>query len=921
MRHLKKSIARLRALASRIRGFFSSRRDDADFQDELSAHLSMLEDENLRRGLPPDEARRQARLRLGAEAQLRESQHDLCGLPWLESLLQDVRFGLRMLRKSPGFTAIAILTLALGIGANTAIFSCTDQLVLRNLPVPHPDQLVVLRSPGPIPGYCWSDIDNCAQSFSYPMYRDLRDRATVFSGLLAYREIDVNISGHGVTQTAHGELVSGNFFQTLQVPPALGRLFTPDDETAPGANTVAVLSYGYWTRQFGADPSVLDKPLVVNGVPLTVVGVARKGFFGVEIGSTPDIFIPVTMKAQMAPDAILSLESPGDRWLPLVARLKPGVSIARAEVALQPIYAPLLESEAKLLKLSGNDRKLFVGRPLLLVSGSRGRLVLQQDTEEPLLVLMSMVGLVLLIACANLAGLLVARGETRQREIAVRMALGAGRGRLLWQLLMESLLIAVAGGAAGIALASWGLKAMVGAIPSDTGLKGLEGTLDFRLLSFAVALTLLTSVLFGLAPAIRATRVALHTTLKEQHPNLSSAGRSSIELRRILIVAQVAFTAVLLIGAGLFARTLINLEHANLGLNLSHLLQFSVSPDLNGYSLAQTQRFADSARQEIAALPGVRSVALSSMPIFSNDDWSSNITPEGYAMRPSEDPNVQYDYVSPGYFSTMEIPLLAGREFTDADDANAPKVCIINAKLAQRYFAGRNPIGLHVGHGVGPNVHPDIEIVGVVANSKWDNARTDVAPFMYSPYSQGTNLSVAPLSFYVRAKRDPAQTAASLRATIARLDPSLPVNDMRTVKQQLSDSMFNGRLVAALSVSLALLAALLAALGLYGVLSYVVARRTPEIGIRMALGAQSSDILRGVIGEGVRLTVIGAALGIAAALMAVRYVSSLLYGVKPGDPLTFLGVFSALLCVALLACYIPARRASRVDPMTALRHE
>lgn len=911
---------RLRVLASRICAFFTDHRLDDEFQHELASHLDLLIEENIRRGLSPDEARRQARLRLGGAAQLRETQHDLRGLPWLETLLQDVRFGLRMLRKNPGFTAVAVLTLALGIGANSAIFSFTDQVLLRNLPVPHPEQLVVLRSPRPSIGNCWFDIDNCAQSFSYPMYRELRERATVFSGLLAYREIDVNVLGHGVTQTAHGALVSGNFFQTLEVPPALGRVFTANDETAPGANPVAVLSHGYWTRQFGADPYVLNKPLAVNGVPLTIVGVSRKGFFGPEVGSAPDIFIPVTMKTQMAPDANLKLEEPSHRWLPLMARLKPGISLVRAQAALQPIYEPILESEAKLLKLSGNDWNQFVSKPLLLLSGAHGRLVLQRDAEEPLLVLMSMVGLVLLITCANLAGLLVARGEARQREIAVRMAMGASRGHLVRQLLTESLLIGVAGGAAGIALASWGLKAISSAIPSDAGLKGLKGALDYRVLWFAVVLALLASVLFGLAPAMRATRVALHTTLKEQGPSVSE-GRSSIGLRQILIAGQVALTAVLLVGAGLFARTLINLEHANLGINPNHLLQFSVAPDLNGYTFAQTKQFADRARDEIASLPGVRAVTLSAMSIFSNDDWSGRITPEGYAMRPGEAAKAQYDYISPAYFSTMEIPLLAGREFTGADNATAPKVCIINAKLAQRFFAGRNPIGLRIGHGVGPAVRPDVEIVGVVADSKFDNARTDVAPFMYSPYTQEATQSSSPLSFYVRTERDPAQMFASLHSTIARLDPSLPINDMRTVNEQLSDSMFNDRLVAALSVSLALLAALLAALGLYGVLAYVVARRTREIGIRMALGGRSADILRLVVVQGARLTVAGGAIGIVAALIVARYVASLLYGVDARDPLTFVAVVALLAVVSGAACYLPARRATRVDPMVALRHE
>src|SRR5579859_2848845 len=489
----------------------------------------------------------------------------------MNTLWQDLRYGLRMLGKSPAFTVIAILTLALGIGANTAIFSFTDQVLLRNLPVPNPEQLVVLRSPGPNPGSTWSDGDG-AESFSYPMYKDLRDRSSVFSGLLACFPVDVNVSGHGTTQSAQGELVSGNFFETLGVRPALGRVFLASDETAPGANPVAVLSYGYWTRQFGADLSILNKPLTVNGVSLTVVGVARAGFDGVQAGAMPDLFIPITMKPQMAPGDTMGLADRKSHWVAILGRLKPGMTGAKAEASLQPVYGPILKSDAKLLKLSGARLKQFLAKPLRLDDGSRGRLILQRDAKQPLLILMSMVGLVLLIACANLASLLIARGEARQREIAVRLALGAGRWRLVRQLLTESLLIGIAGGAAGLAVASWCSNAIAGAIPQDVGMAGVQGGLDLRVLWFAVALTVATSVLFGLAPALRATRVNLQTTLKDQGSSVSE-GRSNVRLRKVLIVAQMALTAVLLAGAGLFARTLVNLEHANLGVSAGHVLQ------------------------------------------------------------------------------------------------------------------------------------------------------------------------------------------------------------------------------------------------------------------------------------------------------------------------------------------------------------
>ena len=526
-----------RNFAIGLRSLFRKKQVDRELDEELGAYLEMEAAEKMRQGISRKDALREVRLERGSLEVTKELVRSGGWEFFVETCWQDLHYSVRMLRKSPGFAAVAIVTLALGIGANTAIFSLTDQILLRDLPVPHPEQLFILRSPGPNHGHTWGDVDQGAQSFSYPMYKDLRERATVFSGLLACRRITVNVSGHSETQAAHADLISGNFFQTLEVQPVLGRLFASSDETAPGANTVAVLSYSYWSRRFGADPSILNKPLTVNGVPLTVVGVARKGFYGVQIGLTPDLFIPVTMKAQMAPNPNQTLEDRTDRWLPVVGRLKPGMTVARAEAELQPIYQPTLESDAKLLKLSGDDFKRFISKPLLLISGAHGRLVLQDGAQEPLLVLMSMVGLVLVIACANLAGLLVARGEARQREIGVRLAMGAKRMRLIRQLLTESLLVAIGGGAAGIALAWWCLNTITAAIPPGQGMLGLVTNLDFRVLWFAIALTLATSIVFGLAPAMRATRLDLQSTLKDQGSSVS-AGRSNVGLRKLLIVSQ-----------------------------------------------------------------------------------------------------------------------------------------------------------------------------------------------------------------------------------------------------------------------------------------------------------------------------------------------------------------------------------------------
>src|SRR5580693_9068416 len=631
----------------------------------------------------------------------------------MENLLQDIRFGLRALGKNPGFTIVAILTLALGIGANAAIFSLTDQVLLRLLPVERPQELVVLTSPGVNHGRVWSDSDG-GPSFSYPMYKDLRDRNEVFTGLLARYHTAVNVAGQRESQLAEGELVTGNYFQVLGVRPFLGRVFSAQDETAPGANPVAVLSYGYWTRHFGSDPNILNKQLAVNGNSLTVVGVTRPGFTGVQVGQIPDLFIPITMKAQMTPNWD-GLADRGDHWVAIIGRLKPGISKPKAEAGLLPMYRAILETDAIPQKFShgGAHEKEFLDRKIVLDSGSHGRPILQRDAKQPLLVLMAMVGLVLLIACANLAGLLIARGEGRQREIAVRLALGAGRGRLVRQLMTESLMLALAGGAAGLALASWMLSVIVNSIPESEGASGLTAQIDYRVLVFACVVSLLTGILFGLAPAIRATRADLQSVLKDQGTNVSG-GKANVRVRKSLLVSQIALTAVLLAAAGLFAHSLLNLKTQDLGVRPDHVLEFSISPELNRYTPPQTITLADRIRKNIEPLPGVRSASESEIPMLANSNSSSNITVPGYNAQEDEDMNVDHNAVGPNFLATMGIPLLNGREFSEADSSTSPKVAIINEAMARRFFAGRNPVGLSFGFGGGKDVKLDTEIVGVV---------------------------------------------------------------------------------------------------------------------------------------------------------------------------------------------------------------
>ena len=834
----------------------------------------------------------------------------------MENLLQDIRFGLRTLAKNPGFTVVAVMTLALGIGANAAIFSLTDQVLLRLLPVERPRELVVLSSPGAGHGRVWSDIEG-GPSFSYPMYLDLRDRNEVFAGLLAGFHVQVNVAGQGQSQLAEGMLVSGNYFQVLGVRPFLGRILTSQDETTPGANPVTVLSYGYWTQHFGSDPNILNKQLAVNGSSLTVVGVARPGFTGVQIGLVPDVYIPITMKAQMTPNWN-GLADRNDHWLTMLGRLKPGMSPHKAQAGLAPLYRAIMQEEAPALKLSPRDRQEFLNRQLVLDTGSHGRPILQHDTKQPLLVLLAMVGLVLLIACANLAGLLVARGEGRQREIALRLALGAGRIRLVRQLMTESLLLALAGGVAGLALASWTLSVIVNSIPENDGAAGLTAQLDYRVLFFACAVSLVTGVLFGLAPALRATHTDLQSVLKDQGVNVSG-GRANVRVRKSLLVSQIALTAVLLAAAGLFAHSLLNLKTQDLGVRADHVLQFSISPELNRYTPSQTIALADRVRKSMQPLPGVRSVSASEIPMLADSNSSSNITVQGYNAQEDEDMDVAQNWVGPNFLATMGIPLLNGREFSEADSGTSPKVAIINEAMARRFFAGRNPIGLHFGFGGGKDVKLDTEIVGIVKDSKNTDVKQAARPFAFLPYSQSEHAGNA--TFYVRTNQDPVALTATVRNLIQGFDGNLPVYGVKTLTAQVDEIMFTDRLVTIFSLCLGLLASLLAAVGLYGVMAYVVARRTREIGIRMALGATQQSVAWMILREILGMLAAGLCVGLIAAYGIGRVVESLLFGVKASDPVVFVLAAGLLAAVALLAGWLPSRKAANVDPMVALRYE
>jgi len=834
----------------------------------------------------------------------------------MDTFFQDLRYGIRTLIKNPGFTIVSVITLALGLGANTAIFSLTDQILLRRLPVEKPEELVVLRSPGPKQGRVWSDGDGAA-SLSYPIYKELVEMNNIFSGLLARFAVPLSVSGEGQTERANGELVSGNYFEVLGVRPAIGRVFSSEDDRVPGAGQVVVLSHGYWTSHLGANPGILNKTLTVNGAVMTVVGVSRAGFNGVQVGQIPDLFIPINMKAQMTPNWD-GLNDHKDYWLAIIGRLKPGLSPAQAEEAFAPVYRQILELELPFNRFSPEMQQRFLDKRMLLQPGSRGRPILEREQKEPLLVLMGMVGLVLLIACANVANLLMARGAARQREIAIRMAVGAGRLRLVRQFLVESLTLSAMGGVVGLLVGWWTIGALVGTIPESIGAVGLSTGLDFRILLFTIGLSIVTGLLFGLLPAIKATRLNLEATLREQGSSVSG-GLGQVRFRKGLVVSQVVLTAVLLVGAGLFARSLNNLQRLDLGLRPEHLVAFSIAPDLNGYTPQNTIAVFDQLHHSLVTKSGIEGVSEAVLAAFTDTNSSSNITVDGYQAQQEEDTSVGQNWIGQGYFSTMGIPLVAGREFTASDTASSPKVAIINESMVHRYFENRNPLGSRFTFGAGDRVRPDIEIVGVVKDSKHATVRDKVGPFVYLPYSQFK--TVGNITFYVKTTQDVAATASLLRSEVQRLDSNLPVYDMKTLERQIDDSLFNDRFLTLLSMAFALLAALLASLGLYGVMAYTVTRRNREIGIRMALGATRGGVSWLILKEVVILAVIGLVVGLPAAYALGRLTESLLFGVKVGDPVVFVGAGLLLTAATLLGGYLPARKAASIDPLVALRCE
>lgn len=833
----------------------------------------------------------------------------------IDTLCQDLRYGIRLLIKHKGFTTVAALSLALGIGANTAIFSLINAASLRMLPVPNPERLVVLAVAGQ---------RGEAGSFSYPLYEQFRDRTKSFSGILASgggnrsRMVVSEPGGAGQNESVQTERVSGNFFSVLGVTAIRGRTLTDDDDRPGAPRPVAVISYGFWQRRFGLDPAVVGKNIALNDVPFTIIGVTPPGFFGFEVGKNPDLWWPLQMTPQVYP-ANQSWNQPGSSWLRLMGRLRPDRGQAQAMAELDFIFQQALaeRAQAQAARLGSTwtetERRNFLDRRIALRSGSAGWTELRQQFRQPLLILLAVVGLVLLIACANVANLLLARAAARQKEITARLALGASRLRLVRQLLTESALLAMIGGALGLIFAYWSARLLLSYLPGHETLS-LNLDLDARVLGFTMTVSLLTGILFGLAPALRATRLDLTSALKDQTGG-ARIGQSRLPLNKILVVTQVALSLFLLIGAGLFVRSLQKLRGLDLGFDRENVVLFSL--DLGtGYDAARATNLFRRLLERLETLPGTRSASLSSYGLLSNNYWGDKVIAQGYTPRPDEDLTCHGQIIGPRFFETMGIPLLLGRDFSSQDD-QLRRVAIINQAMARDFFPNENPIGKRFSI-IGQTDQP-IEIVGVVKDAKYQTLRERAPRTFYLPFFQ--QLGASDTTFELRTFIQPAGLAESIRRVALELDPKLQIIGLRKMNDVVDSALTQERFVAQLAGFFSLFALLLAAIGLYGVMSYTVSHRISEIGIRMALGAQAVDVIKLVMRETALLVGIGVIIGLGAALAFTRLISSLLFDLTPTDPLTIALASLLMIASAALAGFLPARRACRVDPMIALRYE
>jgi len=911
----------LSRMMAAVRNLFGARKVERDLDAEIRAYVDTVTDERMAAGMTPKEARRTALAEFGGTEPVKQAVRDGRAGTGLETIWQDVRFAVRILRKSPGFTTVVVLTLALGIGANTAIFTLVNAVLLQTIPVAHPEELVVLRwSAQKEPDSTgMSSFGDCTMrrsagnesgcSMPYPVYRALAERRDLFAGVTAFAgTAELNLAGNGQASIALAELVSGSYFDTLGVPAALGRTMGVADEQK-GASAVAVLDYGYWQRTFGGAPGVLGRTIRLNNVAFTIVGVAGRGFTRLTPGKSADVYVPVS-QAKALGLGWGDSEDPGSWWVTVVARLKSGMKRTTAEAAANVAFRNVTMHAAKPAWKAAEDPRL------VLVPAQEGLSGFRRGLGEPLRLLMAAVGIVLLIACANVAGLLLARSTSRERELAVRLALGASRRRVMQQMLTESLLLSLAGAALGTLMAYAGASALA-AFASTNWYQPLHIDVlpNLRVLLFTMGIALATGIGFGLAPAIRGSRTRSAAEMSrgttESAPLNTPAGRRRPGLGSTLVVLQVALSIVMLTGAGLLLRTLAKLRSVDTGFDTRNVLLLWINPALTGYDKTHVQGLYDTLQQRLLSLPGVVSVTYSSAALLDGSLWTSDVKIEGQTSKQTVDS--QMLRVGPSYFETMRLPLLRGRSLGPADIRGGPPAAVVNEAFVRKFLEGRDPIGLHFGSD--DKGAPQWAIVGVARDAKYNSLEDEDAPTAYVPLDRGG------ATFELRTDLAPEGLIVAARKTVQDVDENVPVMQVRTQSESIDRLLFNQRLMARLLGGFAALGLGLACIGLYGLLSYEVARRTREIGVRTALGAQRSDVLALFLRRGLIVVLLGSAAGIGAAAGVTRLLGSLLYGVRALDPLTFLGAALLFAAVGLLACFLPASRAARVDPAEALRCE
>ncbi|MBI3406178.1 MAG: ABC transporter permease [Acidobacteria bacterium] len=914
------------------------RKNESDLEEEIQAHLQMSANDHVGRGKSTKDAQHSAEKEFGNVGLVKEITREAWGLRWLENFFQDARYGLRQLRRNPGFTAVAVLTLGLGIGANTAIFTLINAVQLKSLPVPKPEELVQLQWSVPLvenskgsgkatEGRLWWNGNmyedkgkTIGTPLSYPVFQEIRNHNHALSGIFAFAELSdqVNVVADGEPGLARGQMATGQIFTTLGIRPVAGRLFDENDDR-PGASPVCVISAAYWKRRFGGDPGIAGKKVVVAGLPFTITGVTPPEFFGLQSGSATDIWVPLSFQPLVKPDLdpTVSMFTAADHWwLLVIGRLNPGLTAEQAFPGLNAKFQSTVFQG-----LAPKPDEYFARMSVELVPAATGLDELRRKFSETLFILMGLVGVVLLIACANVANLLLARATCRQKEIGVRLSLGASHGRLVRQLLTESLLLSAMGGVVGLLFAYWGSDLLVGLVSAPTDPLSLNLSPDYRVLGFTAAACIFTGFLFGLAPAWRSARLDLTTAVKQTTQSMGSGG-ARLGLGKILVVSQVALSLVLLFGAGLFVRTLVNLRQLDLGFAQDNVLIFGLNPTQSGYKSAALKDLYSRVQRSVASLPGVVSATSSWHLLLHGGRRSDTLRVPGYVSKSGKDPSVSVMPAGPDFFATMKIPFLQGRDFTERDSEHAPKVAIVNQAFVNLYFPGRNPIGQLIGLG-DMGQETDVEIIGLVKDAKYDSLRREMTPTVYHPLRQAENIPY--MYFEVRTAMDPAALVPAVRSAVASIDRNVPLFGVTTETILIDEHLLRERLFAKLVSGFSLLALLLACVGLYGILSYGVTRRTREIGIRMALGGQPQDILKMVLKETLLLVAMGVAMGVPVSLFATRMAATvladMLYEVKPTDSATVAMATAMTIAVAVFAGFLPARRAARIDPMVALRYE